>query len=262
MRYLSLVLLSLVSLVALASCGFQTVGTGHRGFEVRFGDVDSKVLPEGLYFYNFFTTSIEQLDTQTQVTEFKTETYTRDMQVSDITYTLTYALEPDAAATTFKVAGDAWVDKLVAPVLAGAVKQIVGQFDAVELVAHRDKATEAVKAGVATALSAAHVRLISLQISEIKYSKEFEAAVERKVIATQNAEQAKNHTQQIEEEARQRIVAAKAEAESMQIRSEALSKNQNLVNYEAVQKWNGVLPTMIMGGTMPFISLPGAGGVK
>ena len=243
--------------VLLPSCGFKTVDTGYRGFEVRFGEVDDHVKSEGMYFYNPFTTSLVQLNVQTQVTEFKTETYTRDMQVSDITYTLTYALEPDAAASTYRIAGEAWVDKLVAPVLAGAVKQVVGQFDAVELVAHRDKATEAVKQGVSEALAKSHVRLIQLQLSEIKYSKEFEAAVERKVIATQDAEQAKNHTMQIEEEARQRVVAAKAEAESMAIRSEALSKNQNLVSYEAVQKWNGVLPVTIMGGTaVPFVKIP------
>ena len=48
--------------------------------------------------------------------------------------------------------------------------------------------------------------------------------------------------------------AAKAEAESMRIRAQALAQNKNLVEYEAVQKWNGALPTYT-GGAMPFIQV-------
>lgn len=246
-----------IGLLFTSACGFQTVHTGSRGFEVRFGEVSDKVLSEGLYFYNPFTTSIEQLSVQTEVVEFETQTYTRDMQDAHIKYTITYSLQPDAAAVTYKQNGEDWKDKLVAPVLAGSVKQVVGQYDAMELIAHRDKATDAVKAGVAELLTKSHVNLIALQLSNIAYSAEFDKAVERKVIATQDAERAQNQTHQIEEESRQKVIAAKAEAESMLIRSEALSKNQNLVSYEAVQKWDGKLPVTIMGGAVvPFVKLP------
>ena len=43
----------------------------------------------------------------------------------------------------------------------------------------------------------------------------------------------------------------------MRIRARALSANKNLVEYEAVQKWNGVLPTYTGGGAMPFIKING-----
>ena len=47
-----------------------------------------------------------------------------------------------------------------------------------------------------------------------------------------------------------------AEAKSMQIRAEALEQNAKLVEWEAVQKWNGVLPQYMLGnGTMPFLNL-------
>ena len=41
----------------------------------------------------------------------------------------------------------------------------------------------------------------------------------------------------------------------MQIRSQALAQNKGLVEYEAVQKWNGVLPVYMMGDTTPFVNL-------
>ena len=41
----------------------------------------------------------------------------------------------------------------------------------------------------------------------------------------------------------------------MAIRANALSKNKALVEYEAVQKWNGILPQYMMGDSIPFINL-------
>ncbi|MDR0715579.1 MAG: hypothetical protein LBF25_02290 [Puniceicoccales bacterium] len=48
---------------------------------------------------------------------------------------------------------------------------------------------------------------------------------------------------------------AEAEAKSMVIRANALSQNKALVDYEAVQKWNGKLPKYMMGNTLHFINL-------
>ena len=41
----------------------------------------------------------------------------------------------------------------------------------------------------------------------------------------------------------------------MSIRANALSKNKALVEYEAVQKWNGKLPEYMLGDTVPFLNL-------
>lgn len=42
----------------------------------------------------------------------------------------------------------------------------------------------------------------------------------------------------------------------MSVRAAALEKNPKLVDYAAVEKWNGVLPqTMMGGGAVPFINL-------
>ena len=41
----------------------------------------------------------------------------------------------------------------------------------------------------------------------------------------------------------------------MSIRANALTKNKALVEYEAVQKWDGKLPEYMMGNSIPFINL-------
>lgn len=90
---------------------------------------------------------------------------------------------------------------------------------------------------------------------EINYSDVFERAIESKVTAEQEALKAKNKTVQVEEEAKQKVIAAQAEAKSMAIRAQALSQNKSLVEYEAVQKWDGKMPQYMMGNTVPFINI-------
>ena len=73
--------------------------------------------------------------------------------------------------------------------------------------------------------------------------------------ALEAREEAMRLREEIEEEAKQKVISAKAEAESMRIRSQALSQNRNLVEYEAVQKWDGNLPQYMMGNSVPFLNL-------
>ncbi|HEY3813261.1 MAG TPA: SPFH domain-containing protein [Caulobacteraceae bacterium] len=55
-------------------------------------------------------------------------------------------------------------------------------------------------------------------------------------------------------EADQQIETARGEAESIKIRGEALRQNPEVVRLQAIAKWNGVLPTVVGGGTpIPFI---------
>ena len=68
---------------------------------------------------------------------------------------------------------------------------------------------------------------------------------------------AKNKTVQVQEEARQKVIAAEAEARSMAIRAQALSQNKSLVQYEAVQKWDGKMPQYMLGNSVPFINVTG-----
>jgi regulator of protease activity HflC (stomatin/prohibitin superfamily) len=75
------------------------------------------------------------------------------------------------------------------------------------------------------------------------------------VIAEQKAQEAANYTQRVREEAEQKLISAKAEAEAMEIKSQALAKNKGLVEYEAVQKWDGKLPTYMGGNSVPMINI-------
>jgi prohibitin 2 len=245
-----------IVVVSVAGCGIKVVDTGQRGVKTRFGEITSTSLPEGLYFYNPITSNIIEIDTRVQRQDGDTESYTRDVQQAHIKYTLNYRLQQDKAHIVYRDVGRDWEQKLIPQVVLGTLKEVVGKWDAVDLIANRDKAGATTFEAMRAKFAERFVEVSRFEITDIAYTHEFENSVEAKVIAQQKAIEEQNRTKQIEEQARQKVLSAEAEAKSMQIRAEALEQNAKLVEWEAVQKWNGVLPQyMLGGGTTPFINL-------
>jgi regulator of protease activity HflC (stomatin/prohibitin superfamily) len=246
----------LIIVVSVAGCGIKVVDTGHRGIETRFGKVVSESLGEGIYFYNPLTSHIVEMDTRVQRQDGETDTYTRDVQQAAIKYTLNYRLQQNAAHVMYRDIGVEWEQRLIPQVVLGTLKEVVGKWDAVDLIANRDKAGQTAFEAIRTNLAERNVEVSRFEITDIAYTHEFENSVEQKVIAQQKAIEEQNRTKQIEEQARQKVLSAEAEAKSIQIRAQALEKNAKLVEWEAVQKWNGVLPQYMLGnGATPFINL-------
>ena len=240
----------------LSGCGIHTVDTGHRGIKTSFGQVEGPPLTEGLYFVNPFTTSIQQMDVRIQRWDGKTEAYTRDVQEAKVEFTLNYKLRPESAAEVYRTVGQDWASKLVGQVVYQYLKNVIGQWDAVDLIANRQKANDAALASIVEALSARSIDVTGFSITDFQFSSAFNEAVEAKVIAQQRAQEAQNRTEQIKQEAQQKVIAATAEAQSMKIRADALTQNPKLVAWEAVQKWDGKLPVNMYGSAaIPFIDV-------
>lgn len=252
---LSVIFGIIILIVGISFSGVKVIDAGFRGVKTRFGSVVGEPLLEGIYFYNPITTDIQEIDTKVQKYSVSLEAYTKDVQQADLTISVNSSLEPTSVHLLYKEIGMGYKDKVVSPQVLKAVKDTIGKWEADLLVSNREKAASTILESLRDALVSSHILVQSVIIENIDYSSQFERAIEEKQIATQDAIKAKNKTKQIEEEANQRILSAKAEAESMRIRSQALSQNQNLVAYEAVQKWDGKLPVNMYGSApIPFIN--------
>lgn len=248
-----IMILAIVS--ALGAC--TQVDTGHRGVKVYWGEVDEREgsMKEGLYWYNPITTSINELNIQVLRWEGSTNTYTKDVQQANIKFVINYRLSDTAAHTVYKEVGETWANVLLPQAVEGELKKVIGQYDAIDLVSNRGAATQKAFDSIKGSLSEKFVIIERFEMTNIEYLKDFEKAVEEKQIAVQRAIEAVNKTKQIEEEAKQKVISAKAEAESMRIRANALTQNAQLVQYEAVQKWDGKLPQYNLGSSTPFIQI-------
>ena len=103
-------------------------------------------------------------------------------------------------------------------------------------------------------------------IGELRLPSVVIAAINAKIGATQMAQQRQNEVQQAMAEAQKvrasaqgeadaKIMMAKAEAQSIELRGDALARNPKLVELQAIEKWNGVLPVTMLNNTMPFLPI-------
>lgn len=252
---ITLVVMGILLLISCCS-SITVVDTGHRGIKTIFGKVAGDPLPEGIYFTSPFTTNIHQLDIRTQKLKDATEIYTKDVQTASVQYAVNYSINGNQAGDLYKTVGADYAEKLIPQAVQGALKNAAGKWEAMEVINHRENVRAEVEANLKEILAPRGLNVEGFQLVDVAFTKSFDNAVEAKVIAVQKADEAKNQTVQVSEQAKQRVIAAQADAQAMKIKSDALQQNQNLVQYEAVQKWNGVLPYYMMGSATPFISIP------
>lgn len=92
-------------------------------------------------------------------------------------------------------------------------------------------------------------------------------ALNAKLQATQMAQQRQNEVEQAKAEADKareaargeadsKLIVAEAEAASIRLKAEALRANSDVAALNAIEKWNGVMPTFMgADGAMPFIQI-------
>jgi len=238
-------ILIMIALLSVSACGVEIIDAGEVGLKKTLGTVEKEKYDSGIQWYNPFLSGIVIMDIKTQKLSGITESFTKDVQNAKIGYTLNFNLDSLKAYEVYTTVGLDYSQKLIPQLLESHIKTVIGKWNAMEVVANRDKAMMDIKKPLAEELIKNGVILTAFAITDISYTPEFQKAVESKVIAAQRAEEAKNKTVQIQEEANQVKIKAIGEAEAMRIKTESLSKSQTLIMYEAVQRWDGALPKIV-----------------
>lgn len=249
------VLLAAIALVFVTSCGFRQVDEGSRGLRLHWGKVEGEPLAPGMAFYNPVTSAVIAIDVRERKGETATECYTNDNQRVNVGLALTYYPEADKIGQLYSQFGLDWEQKIIGQVVLGSLKDVVGRYKADDLVGKREQARHEVQEELTKGVSKNGIIIGRLDLTNLKFDSAYEQAVESKVVAIQKAAEAKNKSVEVLEKAKQTVESAKADAEAMRIKSNALSQNKGLVQYEAIQKWNGQLPQYMFGSTVPILNL-------
>lgn len=232
-----------------------TVAEGERAILTTFGKASNHIYEAGLHVKLPLIQDVKTFDVKTIRADFKTETYTKDIQTARITVSYSYNLISNDIVETYKTYGNQWQERILYPNLEQAVKAEVGTWNADQMIANRDK----VASNILTSLQARMIEhsypvsVTNFQMINIDYSDQFESAIEKKVVAEQAALEEANRTKQIEQKAKQQIVQSEAEAKAIRIKAQALQQNAQLIELEAVKKWDGKLPQIMTGDSMPIL---------
>lgn len=260
--------LILASLFVFTGCSlspFTIVSTGQRGVVKHFGKIDGQVLPEGLHFKTPLFSSVDHISIQTQKTELTSEAPSKDLQPITSHVIVNWRVNADKVTTLVERTNDEddFARLRLGPVVPEVFKAIMSKYTAEEIITKREQVATETLALLQSSVEAWGVTIEGISVVDLKFSDRFTHAIESKQIAEQESLQAEYVAKQATAQAKAAVNKARGEADALMIRAKAEADSNSLkqktltpqlIQYETIHKWNGVLPTMT-SGAIPLINL-------
>ena len=241
----NVILFALVVFVLLNS--IVIVGSGKSGVVVTLGAVRDEILTEGIHFKIPFVQKVIEIDNRTKKIQVDASAASKDLQTVTCEVAVNYKVINSFSSSIYKNVGRDYEDIIIAPAIQESIKAVTAQFTAEELITQRQIVSDKIKEILAAKIGSYGMSVEVFNIVDFNFSAEFNAAVEAKQTAEQNALKAQQDLARIEIEAKQKVVQAQAEAESIRLIQDTLSSSPEYIDYIKWNKWDGVLPVYLGG---------------
>src|SRR5512139_1698044 len=261
----TLALLAVLFVIFVLAWGmFVIVPAGHRGVVLWWGSVEKRVMGEGFNFKVPIAERVIKVDVRVQPHPFKEiDAASKEYQMVKLTGMMNFHIDPSYVNDLYQKVGLDFADKVIDPAFNDFVKEVVPNYPITEILPKREEIRKRAMGKLGDNLARYHIIVDDIYFANIRFSPEYEKAVEAKQVAQQQVETQRQVLAQREIEAQQKVASAKGEAESILVvaqgqarANDALSRSISpiLVQYKGVEKWNGTLP-QVTGGAVPFLSL-------
>jgi regulator of protease activity HflC (stomatin/prohibitin superfamily) len=250
---------------------FVIVPAGHRGVVLWWGSVEKRIMGEGLNFKVPMTEGVIKVDVRVQPHPFKEiDAASKEYQMVKLTGMMNFHIDPSYVNDLYQKVGLDFANKVIDPAFNDFVKEVVPIYQITEILPKREEIRKRAMTKLGDNLARYHIIVDDIYFANIRFSPEYERAVEAKQVAQQQVETQRQVLAQREIEAQQKVATAKGEAESILVvaqgqakANEALSRSISpiLVQYKGIEKWNGILP-QVSGGGIPLIDLGKMGGER
>ena len=239
----------------------------------RWGRVTGQRLDPGMHFIIPFAESTEALNTRKLIYEttseekqagsgadykdYPVDTNTADGQQVDIFYTVRFSIDVTKATWVIQNIGSeiALVEKIVKTESRVWVRNTPREFEANQLyTGNVVEVQNRIEDRLRPVFEANGLVLDSVGIREIKFMPEYIQAIENKQIEAVKVETAENISRQAEFEKQTRITQAEGLAKEQELQRQTLSSE--LLEKMWIERWDGKLPTYMMGDSQALIQLP------
>lgn len=239
----------------------------------RWGRVTGQRLDPGMHFIIPFAESTETLNTRKLIYEttseekqagsgadykdYPVDTNTADGQQVDIFYTVRFSIDVTKATWVIQNIGSeiALVEKIVKTESRVWVRNTPREFEANQLyTGNVVEVQNRIEDRLRPVFEANGLVLDSVGIREIKFMPEYIQAIENKQIEAVKVETAENISRQAEFEKQTRITQAEGLAKEQELQRQTLSSE--LLEKMWIERWDGKLPTYMMGDSQALIQLP------
>jgi regulator of protease activity HflC (stomatin/prohibitin superfamily) len=268
----------------LMSASLTTIHPGHVGVSVKKcggGGVSQDPIPTGYYWRSLFCEEVVEYPTNVQTLvlaksphegqptdESITVTSSEGLPVS-LDVSLSFTLDPAKVPTIYaKYRNDIDViaHNFVRQTIREGVQGVFAQFTAEQLYStKREESRVEVQTFITDKLGKEGFTIQQFTINETRVPEAVVQAINAKVAMIQESQKAEAQVRKTEAEAKQRVAQAQGEAEAKKLSADAeayfnktvaASITPEYVEYKALEKWNGELPTMMGTSAVPFVSVP------
>jgi prohibitin 1 len=265
---------AIIVLIIILIIGWSTfviVPAGHRGVVLWWGSVEKRIMGEGLNFIVPVAERVIKVDVKVQPHPFREiDASSKEYQNVKMTGMMNFHIDPTYVNDLYQKVGLDFADKVIDPAFNDFVKEVVPTYPIGEILPKREEIRKRAMTKLGDNLARYHIIVDDIYFANIRFSPEYEGAIEAKQVAQQQVETQRQVLAQREIEAQQKVATAKGEAESILVvaqgqakANDALSRSITpiLVQYKGIEKWNGILP-QVSGGAVPFVDLSKLGGTS
>ena len=145
-------------------------------------------------------------------------------------------------------------DERVLPSIGNEVlKAVVAQYNAESLITKRELVSREVRDALTKRAAEFHIRLDDVSITDLKFGKEFTAAIESKQVAEQDAERARFLVEKAEQEKKAAIIRAEGESTAAKVVSEALEESPALVELRRIEAAKDIADTLSKSRNVTYL---------
>lgn len=256
---------------------FYTVNPQERCMIQTMGALDDKPRTEGLNVKVPLFQKVICMNIQTQKYQVEASASSNDMQDVKTEVAVNYFVAHDSVSTLYRNIGTNYENVIIQPAIQEVVKASTAQFTAEELITKRPEAKKMIDEAVHARLAVYGLTVQDVSITNFAFSEAFNAAIEAKVVAQQQALQAQNQLEKVKFEQQQKVITAEAEktaritqaeglkqatileaeaqAQKILLIQQQLSQSKDYIELQRVQQWDGKLPTMMLGDSTPLVNV-------
>lgn len=230
------------------------VEAGHRAILFnRITGLRREIIDEGTHFCIPLIEWPIMYDIRTSPRNIMSLTGSKDLQMVNINVRVLSQPKTSQLPDLYESLGLDYNEKVLPSIVNEVCKQVVAQYNAVQLLTMRDQVSRRVRQNLIDRASEFGIVVQDVALTEVHFGREFMAAVEAKQVAQQEAERAKFIVTQALEEKRSKIIRAEGEAKAAALISEKM-KNPGYVELRRLEAATEIAQALSRSANKVYLS--------
>src|SRR5512135_3264233 len=184
-RTIGILILAFIILIVIWGT-FVIIPAGHRGVVLWWGSVEKRVMGEGLNFKVPIAERVIKVDVKVQPHPFKEiDASSKEYQMVKMTGMMNFHIDPAYVNDLYQKVGLDFADKVIDPAFNDFVKEVVPTYPIGEILPKREEIRKRAMTKLGENLSRYHIVVDDIYFANIRFTPEYEKAIEAKQIAQQ-----------------------------------------------------------------------------